>query len=80
MKYKLLAGGGMLKIVNRTVPMALTKLGYNDQQVADVVKYIDVNDMIEEVAAPAGKLSRGVRLRVQAREGRRSINTWRTSR
>jgi ribonucleoside-diphosphate reductase alpha chain len=46
-KYKLLAGGGMLKIVNRTVPMALKKLGYTDQQVADIVKYIDVNDMIE---------------------------------
>ena len=46
-KYKLLAGGGMLKIVNRTVPMALTKLGYTDQQVADIVKYIDENDMIE---------------------------------
>ena len=46
-KYKLLAGGGMLKIVNRTVPMALTKLGYTDQQVAEVVKYIDESDMIE---------------------------------
>jgi ribonucleoside-diphosphate reductase alpha chain len=46
-KYKLLAGGGMLKIVNRTVPMALRKLGYNDQQIAEIVKYIDENDMIE---------------------------------
>ncbi len=46
-KYKLLAGGGMLKIVNRTVPMALKKLGYTDSQIADIVKYIDQNDMIE---------------------------------
>jgi ribonucleoside-diphosphate reductase alpha chain len=46
-KYKLLAGGGMLKIVNRTVPMALRKLGYPEQQIADVVKYIDETDMIE---------------------------------
>jgi ribonucleoside-diphosphate reductase alpha chain len=46
-KYKLLAGGGMLKIVNRTVPMALRKLGYTEQQVADIVKYIDERDMIE---------------------------------
>jgi ribonucleoside-diphosphate reductase alpha chain len=46
-KYKLLAGGGMLKIVNRTVPMALRKLGYADQQIADIVKYIDQNDTIE---------------------------------
>ena len=29
-KYKQLAGGGMLKIVNRTVPMALQKLGYDE--------------------------------------------------
>jgi len=46
-KYKLLAGGGMLKIVNRTVPMALRKLGYTEAQIADIVKYIDENDMIE---------------------------------
>ena len=46
-KYKLLAGGGMLKIVNRTVPMALRKLGYSEPQIADIVKYIDEKDMIE---------------------------------
>ena len=46
-KYKLLAGGGMLKIVNRTVPMALRKLGYNEQQIAEIVKSIDENDTIE---------------------------------
>jgi ribonucleoside-diphosphate reductase alpha chain len=46
-KYKLLAGGGMLKIVNRTVPMALKKLGYNENQIADIVRYIDKNDTIE---------------------------------
>ena len=46
-KYKLLAGGGMLKIVNRTVPMALQKLGYTEAQIADIVKYIDTNDTIE---------------------------------
>src|SRR5208283_4241919 len=46
-KYKLLAGGGMLKIVNRTVPMALRKLGYTEPQITEIVKYIDENDMIE---------------------------------
>jgi len=46
-KYKLLAGGGMLKIVNRTVPMALRKLGYTEPQITDIVKYIDEHDMIE---------------------------------
>jgi len=46
-KYKLLAGGGMLKIVNRTVPMALRKLGYTEAQIVDIVKFIDENDTIE---------------------------------
>jgi ribonucleoside-diphosphate reductase alpha chain len=46
-KYKLLAGGGMLKIVNRTVPMALRRLGYSEAQIADIVKFIDGHDTIE---------------------------------
>jgi ribonucleoside-diphosphate reductase alpha chain len=46
-KYKLLAGGGLLKIVNRTVPMALRKLGYSEAQIAEIVKFIDENDTIE---------------------------------
>src|SRR5216117_2878953 len=46
-KYKLLAGGGMLKIVNRTVPMALKKLGYSESQIAEIIKFIDEHDTIE---------------------------------
>ncbi|MCX6897527.1 MAG: vitamin B12-dependent ribonucleotide reductase [Verrucomicrobia bacterium] len=46
-KYKLLAGGGILKIVNRTVPMALEELGYSEDQAKDIVEYIDQNDTIE---------------------------------
>ncbi len=46
-KYKLLAGGGMLKIVNRTVPMALQELGYGEEQIKDIVEFIDQNDTIE---------------------------------
>jgi ribonucleoside-diphosphate reductase alpha chain len=46
-KYKLLAGGGMLKIVNRTVPMALKRLGYTEQQIIEIVKFIDEKDTIE---------------------------------
>ncbi|NQU10785.1 vitamin B12-dependent ribonucleotide reductase, partial [bacterium] len=46
-KYKVLAGGGMLKIVNRTVPMALQKLGYAEAQIADIVQWIDQTDTIE---------------------------------
>jgi ribonucleoside-diphosphate reductase alpha chain len=46
-KYKKLVGGGLLKIVNNTVPAALRKLGYDSQQVKDIVEYIDDNDTIE---------------------------------
>ncbi|HEY8240620.1 MAG TPA: vitamin B12-dependent ribonucleotide reductase, partial [Kiritimatiellia bacterium] len=46
-KYKLLAGGGMLKIVNRGVPAALARLGYNPAEVEAIVKHIDDRDTIE---------------------------------
>jgi ribonucleoside-diphosphate reductase alpha chain len=46
-KYKKLVGGGMMKIVNQTVPMALKKLGYSPQQIKEIIEYIDENDTIE---------------------------------
>ena len=46
-KYKKLVGGGMIKIVNQTVPEALVKLGYDDEQVEHIVAFIDKNDTIE---------------------------------
>ena len=46
-KYKKLVGGGMMKIVNQTVPMALTKLGYTAAQVDDIIKHIDEQETIE---------------------------------
>jgi ribonucleoside-diphosphate reductase alpha chain len=46
-KYKLLAGGGMLKIVNQTVPGALKELGYSVKEIEEIVGYIDKNDTIE---------------------------------
>ncbi len=48
-KYKLLAGkgDGMLKIVNRTVPEALERLGYSEAEIADILAYIDKHDTIE---------------------------------
>ncbi|MGL5017435.1 MAG: vitamin B12-dependent ribonucleotide reductase, partial [Luteolibacter sp.] len=48
-KYKLLAGGGMLKIVNRTVPPALTRLGYPLDEVAAILSHIEKYDTIEDV-------------------------------
>jgi len=53
-KYKQLAGGGMLKIINQTVPLALRTLGYTEPQVEAVVKFIDEKDTIE--GAPELKL------------------------
>src|SRR6184192_303213 len=46
-KYKKLVGGGLLKIVNTTVPAALRKLGYDEAKVKEIVEYIDENDTIE---------------------------------
>ncbi|HJT17170.1 MAG TPA: vitamin B12-dependent ribonucleotide reductase [Thermoanaerobaculia bacterium] len=46
-KYKKLVGGGMLKIVNQTVPIALKRLGYDQKQINEIVQYIDENDTIE---------------------------------
>ena len=46
-KYKKLVGGGLMKIVNQTVPMALMKLGYSQPQVDAIIDYIDKNETIE---------------------------------
>ena len=46
-KYKKLVGGGFLKIVNTTAPMALAKLGYTPEQVERIVAYIDERECIE---------------------------------
>src|SRR5438445_7566323 len=46
-KYKKLVGGGLLKIVNTTVPAALRKLGYDEIKVKEIVEFIDENDTIE---------------------------------
>jgi ribonucleoside-diphosphate reductase alpha chain len=48
-KYKLLAGGGMLKIVNRTVPEALRRLGYTDAEIKAIEAHIEKHDTIEDV-------------------------------
>jgi ribonucleotide reductase alpha subunit len=65
-KYKKLVGGGMMKIVNQTVPMALKKLGYNPQQINEIISYIDENETIEGAPHVKGAAHGGVRLRVQA--------------
>ena len=49
-KMKKLVGGGTMSIVNRTVPRALTKLGYGGSEAAEIVSYVDANHSI--VGAP----------------------------
>jgi len=46
-KYKSLVGGGLMKIVNQTVPEALRRLGYNEDQTKSILNFIDQNDTIE---------------------------------
>src|SRR5690242_16383443 len=46
-KYKKLVGGGLIKIVNNTVPQALMKLGYTPEQSSEIVTYIDKNGKVE---------------------------------
>jgi ribonucleoside-diphosphate reductase alpha chain len=46
-KYKWLVGGGMLKIVNQTVPEALHRLGYGETQIREILEYVDRTDTIE---------------------------------
>ena len=46
-KLKKLVGGGLIKIVNNTVPQALMKLGYTPEQTSEIVSYIDKNGKID---------------------------------
>ncbi|MGO8751773.1 MAG: vitamin B12-dependent ribonucleotide reductase [Thermoguttaceae bacterium] len=49
-KYKQLAGGGMMKIVNQTVPLALKTLGYSAEEVESIIGYVNEHDTIEGAA------------------------------
>ncbi len=46
-KYKKLVGGGLIKIVNQTVPLALRRLGYESDEIRGIVEFIDEHDTIE---------------------------------
>ena len=46
-KYKQLAGGGMMKIINRTVPQSLKTLGYDQPQIKGILSYLEEHDTIE---------------------------------
>jgi ribonucleoside-diphosphate reductase alpha chain len=46
-KYKKLVGGGLIKIVNNVVPTSLMRMGYSEQETAEIVNYIDQQGTIE---------------------------------
>jgi ribonucleoside-diphosphate reductase alpha chain len=46
-KFKKLAGGGYLKIINQSVPPALAQLGYENEQIQDVVRYCQGTGTLE---------------------------------
>jgi len=46
-KYKKLVGGGMLKIINQSVPGTLTRLGYDDKEVEEIVSHLKESETIE---------------------------------
>src|SRR5712672_2558186 len=46
-KHKKLVGGGLIKIVNNTVPEALMKLGYSPEQSSEIVSHIDKQGTVE---------------------------------
>src|SRR5947208_5295112 len=46
-KHKKLVGGGLIKIVNNTVPQALTKLGYTPDQTSEIISYIDGHGKVD---------------------------------
>jgi ribonucleoside-diphosphate reductase alpha chain len=80
-KYKLLAGGGLLKLVNRTVPEALRRLGYKTAEIEKIVAHIEKYDTIEDVEENGKTMASGLRLEhlevfdcaFKAYQGKRSI-------
>ncbi len=60
-KYKLLAGGGMLKIVNRTVPEALRRCGYTTEEIESIISHVEKFDTIEDVEENGQTVRSGVK-------------------
>ncbi|HEY5911878.1 MAG TPA: vitamin B12-dependent ribonucleotide reductase [Verrucomicrobiae bacterium] len=60
-KYKLLAGGGLLKIVNRSVPGALRRLGYSPEEAQAIVGHIEKFDTIEDIEENGQTVRSGLR-------------------
>ncbi len=72
-KYKKLVGGGMFKIVNNTVPLALGRLGYDRAKVQDILNFIEENDTIEGAPGLKDEHLPVFDCAVQAQKGKRFI-------
>src|SRR6202041_1758949 len=72
-KYKKLVGGGIIKIVNQTVPTALFKLGYDHDQTNAIVSYIDATGTIEGAPAVKDEHLAGFDCSFKPAKGTRSI-------
>ncbi len=81
-KYKMLVGGGMLKMVNRTVPEALRHLGYGAEDIKRIVAHIENYDTIEDVEEKGQTIRSGLKVEhlgvfdcaFRAFRGKRSIH------
>ena len=73
-KYKKLVGGGLLKIVNQTVPRALKKLGYDPGEVKKIIDFIAENDTIEGAPALMDEHLSVFDCAFKAKNGERSIH------
>lgn len=72
-KYKKLVGGGMIKIVNQTVPLTLTTLGYTEDEREAILSYLDKNDTIEGAPGLKDEHLAVFDCAFRARNGERSI-------
>jgi len=73
-KYKKLVGGGLLKIVNQTVPMALARLGYSERQITAILAHVDEHETIEGAPGLEPEHLAVFDCAFRARNGTRSIH------
>jgi ribonucleoside-diphosphate reductase alpha chain len=78
-KYKKLVGGGVLKIVNNTVPLALQRLGYSAEAISSALQFIDEMETIEGARGSSRRTSRSSTARSSRTTAPAPSTTWGTS-
>ncbi|MBL8028430.1 MAG: vitamin B12-dependent ribonucleotide reductase [Fibrobacteres bacterium] len=73
-KYKKLAGGGLMKITNNAVPRALKNLGHTEEEIKDIVNYIKENEKIEDAPHLSNEYLQVFDCAFKPRNGNRSIH------